>query len=403
MMEEKIHVEHQAPKLRIVEGAETKEYLLTETVRFGRRSKNFSGGIEVASGVVSRYHGDFTVDQERGTVSYLDAGSTNGTWYNGRMLAEGERCVLSDGDVLRVHGSEDPEGTMDVVLLFETGEQEMLPADDPKDVLSIWIEERSVINRGKKKTLLKDIHMDIPVGSMVLVLGGSGAGKTTFMNAVMGYEQADGQILYRGTDIYSEYEKMKYEIAYVPQQDLLRMNDTVMATLENAAAMHLPKGMAPEEVRARIEKTVLLLGLDRVRDSLVGKLSGGQRKRLSIAVEYIGNPALFFLDEPDSGLDGVMARSLMENLRTIADDGKIVMVISHAPDRAFELFDAVIVLAKSSRDDTGHLVFFGSPTEALAFFGAKNLEEVVRRINRVDEGGDGKADDYLEKYAALHR
>ena len=240
--------------------------------------------------------------------------------------------------------------------------------------------------------------MDIESGSMVLVLGGSGAGKTTFINAVMGYEPANGKIIYNNVDLYKNYDKMKYEVGYVPQQDLLRMNDTVDDTLLNAAQMKLPAGTKSSEINARLDETMEILGLAPQRDSLVGKLSGGQRKRLSIAVEYIGNPALFFLDEPDSGLDGTMAEQLMQNLRQIADFGKIVIVISHSPDRAFDLFDKVIVLTKDSVEGSGHLAFFGSPSEALRFFEVDSLEHVVKRVNRTDEGGDGLADFYIEKY-----
>lgn len=271
----------------------------------------------------------------------------------------------------------------------------------PAGKLSVRIEERNVWQRFQKKTLLKNIHLEIPTGSMVLILGGSGAGKTTFMNAVMGFEPAEGRIMYQNVDIYREYQKMKYEIGYVPQQDLLRMNDTVYATLRNAASMRMSAGLPEQSYVDAVEATIQTLGLDKVRDSLVGKLSGGQRKRLSIAVEYIGDPSLFFLDEPDSGLDGTMARALMENLRTIADDGKIVIVISHSPDRAFELFDKVIVLAKDPRDDTGRLAFFGTPAEALSFFETDTLEHVVKRVNRKDEGGDGQAEHYIRRYEFL--
>ena len=107
-------------------------------------------------------------------------------------------------------------------------------------MLSIHIEERNAWNRLRKKTLLRDIDLQIESGSLVLILGGSGAGKTTFMNAVMGYEPAKGRISYGQSDIYREYEKMKYEIGYVPQQDLLRMEDVVYDTLNNSAQMRLP-------------------------------------------------------------------------------------------------------------------------------------------------------------------
>lgn len=272
-----------------------------------------------------------------------------------------------------------------------------LSAADKKSLI-ISIREKVVWNRLRKKTILRDVNLCIDSGSLVLILGGSGAGKTTFMNAVMGYEPAKGKIVYGSSDIYREFEKMKYEIGYVPQQDLLRMDDVVYDTLDNAARMRLPDTMTEEQREQRVQYTLYMFGLIREKDSIVGKLSGGQRKRLSIAVEYIGNPSLFFLDEPDSGLDGIMAKELMTNLRQIADQGKIVMVISHSPDRAFELFDKIIVLAKSAKDDCGHLVFFGTPGETCRFFETKTLEQVVGRINRKDEGGDGMADYFMQKY-----
>ena len=269
--------------------------------------------------------------------------------------------------------------------------------------LTIHIEERSVRNLFRKRMLLENINLSVNPGEMALVLGGSGAGKTTFINAVMGYEKAQGSISLDGVDVYKNYNRMKYEIGFVPQQDWLRMDDSVQATLENAAELKLPKDVTEEERRKRVEEVLETLGLESEKKSLVSKLSGGQRKRLSIAVEYIVNPSLFFLDEPDSGLDGVMARRLMECLRTIADQGKTVIVITHAPDRVIDLFDKVIVLAKDSTKNVGHLAFYGSPKEARDFFEADTMEDVVRKINRADEGGEGLADHYIEKYREAER
>lgn len=266
--------------------------------------------------------------------------------------------------------------------------------------LVIDITERSVIQRFKKLLLLQDIRLSVANGEMVLILGGSGAGKTTFLNAVMGYEKASGKILYKDTDIYAEYEQMKYEIGFVPQQDLLRGSDTVYDTLSNAAEMKLPRKLSYEAREARIDDVLEKLGLSREKETLVSKLSGGQRKRLSIAVELIANPSLFFLDEPDSGLDDIIGRGLMENLRTIADQGKIVMVITHSPERAPDLFNKVIVLAKSTRDNCGHLAFFGAVDEAYRFFGVSSFREIVKKINRPDENGEGLADFYIDRYAA---
>ena len=143
-----------------------------------------------------------------------------------------------------------------------------------------------------------------------------------------------------------------------------------------------------------------IFGLAPVKDNMVGTLSGGQIKRLSIAIEYLSNPSLFILDEPDSGLDGVMARELFERLREVADAGRIVIVITHSPDRVIDLFDDVIVLAKDSTR-TGRLAYYGSIEDAKTFFERDSMEEIVKRINQVEEGGDGLADEYILKYAEV--
>ena len=208
-------------------------------------------------------------------------------------------------------------------------------------------------------------------------------------------------ISHGGRDVYKDYDQMRYEIGYVPQQDLLRGEDSVYMTLDNAAQMKMPRDTSKEVREKRIGEVLELLGLGPEKHSLVSKLSGGQRKRLSIAVELVADPSLFFLDEPDSGLDGVMSVSLMRNLRVIADEGKIVMVITHSPDRAADLFDKIIVLAKSQETNIGRLAFFGSVPEAKSFFSTTTLEGIVKRINRLDEGGDGRADEFIRKYEML--
>ena len=267
-----------------------------------------------------------------------------------------------------------------------------------EDALTVNIRKRTAIDFFKRKTLLKDIHMCIPKGHLVLLLGGSGAGKTTYLNAVTGYEKADANIMLGKGDVYKEYEKMKYDIGFVPQQDLMRGNDTVEMTLIDAALMRLPVEMSVMERENRIAYVLDLFGLTAVKNSLVDKLSGGQRKRLSIALELITDPDLFILDEPDSGLDGVVARKLFEKLREIADEGKIVIVITHTPDRVIDLFDDVIVLAKDATR-TGRLAYYGPVKEAYDFFGKESMEEILLSINQKDEGGEGRADEFVEKYA----
>ncbi|MCR5127094.1 MAG: ABC transporter ATP-binding protein [Lachnospiraceae bacterium] len=264
--------------------------------------------------------------------------------------------------------------------------------------LTIDITERKVKDGMKERRLLRDIHLSIPRGHMVLLLGGSGAGKTTFLNAVTGYEQADATILLDGKDIYKDYEMMKFDVGFVPQQDLMRSNDTVLRTLSDTGALRLPDNMNAAARRKRVQEVLESFGLAMLADTLVEKLSGGQRKRLSIAMEFISDPGLFILDEPDSGLDGVVARGLFEKLRAIADEGRIVIVITHTPDRVIDLFDDVIVLAKDV-DRTGRLAYYGPVKEAGEFFGKDGMEQILLSINQKEEGGEGRANEFVARYA----
>lgn len=381
--------------------------------------RSINSGLQIDNDMISERHASFFCSSNGWAL--IDHQSTNGVYLNGKRMSAPR--YLEVFDVVRI------VNTYFIFtgdhLLFSKGitnfkqtttAEQQTPAisppvvhDDapnlvkPQGQLVINIMERSVIQRFKKMLLLQDINLSVSNGEMVLILGGSGAGKTTFINAVMGYEKATGKIMYRDTDIYDEYEQMKYEIGFVPQQDLLRGSDTVYDTLSNAAEMKLPRKMSYEAREERINSVLEELGLSRERETLVSKLSGGQRKRLSIAVEFIANPSLFFLDEPDSGVDDIMGRGLMENLRTIANQGKIVMVITHSPERASDLFDKVIVLAKSTKDNCGHLAFYGSINEAYKFFGVSSCREIVKKINRTDENGEGLSDYYIEKYTAYSK
>lgn len=266
--------------------------------------------------------------------------------------------------------------------------------------LAINIKKRFVREFFRKKMLLQDIHLTIPKGRMVLLLGGSGAGKTTFLNAVTGYEKADAHILLNGEDMYKNFKKMQYEIGFVPQTETVRGKDTVINTLMDSAKLRMSVDIPLDQRKKRIEDVLDIFGLTPAKDTLVEKMSGGQKKRLSVSMEYLSGPSLFILDEPDSGLDGVMARSLFSRLREIADSGKIVLVITHTPDRVVDFFDDVIVLAKDSTR-TGRLAYYGSIGDAREFFGCSTMEEIIKTINPPIEGGEGRADEFVLKYAEV--
>ena len=273
-------------------------------------------------------------------------------------------------------------------------------ADVMDEGLTVNLKERSVWEFLQKTVLLRDIHLSIPQGHMVLLLGGSGAGKTTFVNAVNGYEKAKAEVMLNGSNMYTEYGKMQYEVGFVPQGDMIRGKDTVLSTLLDAAKLRLPMDVDAKQRRTRVDEVMDIMGLKSVQGNFVEKLSGGQRKRLSIAMELISSPSLLILDEPDSGLDGVMARGLFKQLRRLADSGKIVIAISHTPDRVIDLFDDVIVLAKDSAH-TGRLAWYGSVAGARRFFGKERMEDIVKAVNQKEEGGDGRADEYVIRFAGV--
>lgn len=284
----------------------------------------------------------------------------------------------------------------------EEAELSGIMADEKAEGLSVNINARTAHTAFQTVTLLKDIHLVIPQGHMVLLLGGSGAGKTTFLNAVTGYEKADASITINDINIYKNYDHIKYNLGFVPQQELMRGNDTVLKTLQDAANIRLPASMSHKDKEKRVAEVLETFGLAMLQNNMVEKLSGGQKKRLSIAIEFISDPELFILDEPDSGLDGVVARSLFEKLRDIADEGKIVIVITHTPDRVVDLFDDVIVLAKDSTR-TGRLAFYGPVNAAKNFFARGTMEAVLRTINQKEEGGEGRADEFVAMYSHVAR
>ena len=268
------------------------------------------------------------------------------------------------------------------------------------DGLTVNIKSRNVGNFFTRKCLLRDIHMSIRPGRMVLLLGGSGSGKTTLVNAITGYEKANARIYLRNENVYKNFARLKYEIGFAPQQELIRTNDTVYRTVADAAALRLPVNITKADREKRVDKVLEDMGLGPVQGNVVAKQSGGQKKRVSIAMEFVSDPFLFVLDEPDSGLDGILARELMQRLHDISREGRIVIVITHTPDRVLDLFDDVIVLAKDA-DRTGRLAFYGTVDEAKTFFDKDSMEGIIKTVNRIEEGGDGKADDMVEKYTEV--
>lgn len=275
-------------------------------------------------------------------------------------------------------------------------------------VLSVDIRSR----KAGFKELLNSIKFDIKPGEMVLIMGGSGAGKTTLVNAIKGDEKAqDATIIYDNYNVYdkNQYQIIQNKIGYVPQKDTMPKGDTVYRTIEDAAKMSVIRDIKNSSMlREHVNKALETFSLQNEKNKLVSKLSGGETKRLSTAKAYVKQPSLFFLDEPDSGLDENSKNQLLSILSKIShEENKIVIVISHnsleygpkyEKDPNYKSFyDKVIVLAKDS-NNTGRLAYFGSPHDACVFFEVGSLKEIINRIESHEKHGEGLADYFVNKF-----
>lgn len=243
------------------------------------------------------------------------------------------------------------------------------------------------INGTNKKSILDHVSLTINPGELVAILGGSGAGKTTFMNCINGFEPAtEGRVLINGTDLYKNYQSIKSSIGYVPQQDIVHDNLTLEAMLTYTGKLRLPRDVSKQELSQRVTEVMDMVDLGPQKDTFIKKLSGGQRKRASIAVELISDPSLFFLDEPTSGLDPEAETNLMHQLRGLSEKkGKTVIVITHTLQN-IDIFDKIIFLAPG-----GKLCFYGTPKQAQEFFQVDNLTDAYEKISKDING-------YVKKY-----
>ena len=223
--------------------------------------------------------------------------------------------------------------------------------------------------------ILNEVSVVIEPGQLVAVIGASGSGKTTLLETLAGLRfPTSGRVLLAGRDVHLERGELRGAIGYVPQDDIIHRELPVRATVRHAARLRLPEleGAALDE---RVDQTIDALGLTDRSATAVGRLSGGQRKRVSIAVELLTGPRAFFLDEPTSGLDPGTARSLVGSLRGLAAKGSTVMMTTHSPDDV-EQCDQVIVLLPG-----GRLAFQGAPADALEHFGVTSLAEIYRVLD----------------------
>lgn len=227
----------------------------------------------------------------------------------------------------------------------------------------------------KKKNISQHANFSAEPGQFVAFVGGSGAGKSTFLKCISGVSKpTSGQVLINGNDLYNNYDALKNLIGYVPQENIIFDDLSLIKMLKYAANLRMPDDSTKKEKEKRIDEVLSIVEMLDKKDVMIKNLSGGQQKRACIAVELLANPNLFFLDEPTSGLDPGTERSLMKTLRKMANSGKTIILVTHNTLN-LHLCDKVVFFGYG-----GKLCFDGTPKDALSFFEVDDFVDIYNII-----------------------
>jgi ABC transport system ATP-binding/permease protein len=320
--------------------------------------------IRLDAPTVSRRHASI---RKQGQAYILeDLGSGNGTFVNEQLVRQAE---LHDGDIVQISS---------FVLVFDNGK--VTPFHSNGMRLDVSRLSKDVSTKKGKLRILDNVSLSVLPREFVALVGGSGAGKTTLLNALIGIRPGEGQVQLNGRDFYKDYEHYRAQLGYVPQNDILHTTLTVETALDYAARLRLPASVGAAERKQRIAAVLetVSMNTETIRKTRIGHLSGGQRKRVSIAAELLADPKLIYLDEATSGLDPGLEKKMMHTLRRMADEGRTVVLITHATDNIVQT-DHVAFLSQ------GRLVYFGPSKEALDFFEVDEFADIYEKIERSGE------------------
>ncbi|MGW1845153.1 FHA domain-containing protein [Streptomyces sp. NPDC001966] len=354
---------------------------LGRVMRIGRALEN---ELVVSDLQVSRHHAEFHATPD-GRFEIRDLGSHNGTYVNGQPLSKSGSALIGPNDIVGVGHSTFRLVGDRLEEFVDTGE------------VSFSARHLTVTVDGGKQ-ILKDVSFGVPEKSLIAVIGPSGSGKSTLLKALTGYRPANqGDVLYDNRNLYKQFAELRQRIGLVPQDDILHKELTVTKALKYAAKLRFPADTTEAERQARILEVLAELKLDIHKDKKVTSLSGGQRKRVSVALELLTKPSLIFLDEPTSGLDPGMDRDVMQLLRGLADDGRTVLVVTHSVAE-LAICDKLLVMAPG-----GSVAYFGPPEEALNFFGYTTWADVFSAFENYrdyDWAGRWRGSQHYQMYAA---
>ncbi|TSD93640.1 FHA domain-containing protein [Skermania sp. ID1734] len=334
-------------------GASQNIRIAPQGLRIGRAADN---DVSLGDLLVSRHHAEVR-RTDAGRYKIVDLGSHNGTYVNGSRV---ETAELSESDLIGIGHT-----------TFRLVGDELREFVDTGDV-SVSVQNLTV-RTPEGKVLLDGLGFPIPQRSLVGVIGPSGAGKSTLLGAVTGLRPAtEGTVRYDGRDLYTDYDELRYRIGLVPQEDILHTQLATRTALLYAAELRFPGDTRSAEREQRVDEVLAELGLTRHANTRIDRLSGGQRKRVSVALELLTKPSLLFLDEPTSGLDPGLDKTVMEMLAELAHDGRTVIVVTHSVAN-LDSCDRLLVLVPG-----GRLAYYGPPEEGLEHFGQRSWASVFQ-------------------------
>ncbi|MFC4602251.1 ATP-binding cassette domain-containing protein [Rhodococcus kronopolitis] len=296
-----------------------------------------------------------------------DLGSVNGTFVDGNRVS---RAQLTDGDVVTIGNTD---------LGVQEGRLVPLRATTPA-AGGLRVDGVGLTIEGGRR-LLEDVTFTAGPGSLTAVIGPSGAGKTTVAKIISGSESpTEGVVEFEGRSVHTDYSVLRSRIGMVPQDDVVHRQLTIRRALGYAAELRLP----PDTTRADREEVIATvldeLQLTEHADTRVDRLSGGQRKRASVAMELLTGPSLLILDEPTSGLDPALDRQIMATLRRLADSGRVVVIVTHSLSY-LEMCDQVLLLAPG-----GRTAYVGPPDRVGAALGSTDWADIFARVAADPDG-----------------
>ncbi len=309
---------------------------------------------------ISRHHAELRKTSD-GKYQIVDLGSHNGTFVNGQRVTS---VTLTEKDIVGIGPATYRLTDGELREYIDTGDVSLVAQD-------------LVVEVGGGKILLDHVSFPLAERCLVGIIGPSGAGKSTLLGALTGMRPADrGVVLYDNRDLYKDYAELRTRIGLVPQDSIMHTQLTTQRALRYAAELRFPPDTHAHERNARVDEVMGELGLTRHAETRADKLSGGQLKRVNVALELLTKPSLLFLDEPTSGLDPGLDKSVMEQMRDLAHDGRTVIVVTHSVAN-LDVCDRLLVLVPG-----GKVAFFGPPQEGLSYFGQPGWAEVFQAFDR---------------------